>query len=389
MVHEDAHRARHQVAARKLRSAATSRTPRSFISLILLICCLLTSKVLSPLSNHPALIEIQELASIVDAPSRSPRIAYITFSHLSSFAPFQYLILPSTKLWLPSDASYFVVLSMNWKAKYRQLCDEPPHFVPKTFCSQIQPIFVDCPDEHWGFSPCCKQEQGLIKMYETYGQSFDWFLYSDDDNYFRVSLLEGLLKRLDSSIPMIATSGAVQSETSALGKSGYYYHPKDLPPYNCSRDENRIYPWGQPVLYSQAALQKIQHGLSLKGLTKECEAFDVTHDTGNAIFHYMHSLPEVRFGMAQRQFWRYNLTRWSKDEMMGFHGIKVTDHAGGYMGKKLTMQEVHETFKGMNQSVPEIVYHRPTGFTETPTYRQFGDISTWAEWHTFTPEECG
>ena len=32
-------------------------------------------------------------------------------------------------------------------------------------------------------------------------------------------------------------------------------------------------------------------------------------------------------------------------------------------------------------SVPELVYHRPTGF--------FGDVATWTEWHTFEPRDCG
>lgn len=316
--------------------------------------------------------------------SASSRIAFITFSHLANLDSFQYLIQPSIELWLPPEASYFVVLSQKWETEYRQLCDSLPPGFSASFCKRIQPIFVDCPDAQWGHSPCCKQEEGLMKMHATYGNMYDWFLYGDDDNYIRTPVLQAFLGQLDPTETLIATSGGLMSETASLGKTGYM---KEEAPYNCSRtDENRMYPWGQPVIYSRAALQSIQHGLSLKGLTAECKAFDVTHDTGNAIFHYMHMLPEVRIGMAQRMFFSYDFMRWSGYDLVGFHGVKASNRSHH---KLLNMQQVHDGYKTVNQTVPKAVYHRSTGFAATDVYRQFGDIATWTEWHTFEPKHCG
>lgn len=319
---------------------------------------------------------------------KSPSIAFVTFSHLSNLDSFQYLILPSLEMWLPEDALYFVVLSKNWKSNYTRFCKNLPEAflnstrTDKHFCDRIWPIFVDCPDSQWGYSPCCKQERGLLEIHRDYGNAYDWFVYADDDMYLRVGVLEGILRQLDPSVPQIATSGALQSETTPLGKSGYL---KEDSPYNCSTHKDKMYPWGQPVVYSRAGLARIQHGLQLEGLTKECTAFDVTHDTGNAIFHYMHSLPEVRFGVAQRIFFNFDMQRWSGYELAGFHGIKATERS---IRKFMTMAQVHEAWNSSKYAIPKLVYHRPKGFTGTSLYKRYGDVERWTEWHTFEPKDC-
>jgi hypothetical protein len=297
--------------------------------------------------------------------------------------PFQFIILPSFETWFPKDEFYYIVLGKSFEQKYRDFCDSLPAQFPPYFCSRIRPIFVDCPEGHWGDSPCCKQEQGLIQMYGRYGQDYDFFLYGDDDNYFRISVLQGILEKIDPSEPIIATAGGERSDAPPLGKTGYL---RDKAPYQCSKDPNMGYPWGQPVIYSRAALSKIQSGLILQGLTKECQAFDITHDTGNAVFHYMYSLPEVRFGMAQRQFRGFTKFRWNASELLGFHAIKATDRS---FQKDLSMKDVHNAWIGQNATIPKLQFHRPTGFTETNTYRKHGDPTTWTEWDTFTPGDCG
>jgi hypothetical protein len=305
-------------------------------------------------------------------------------AHLDAF---QYLILAALETWMPPGGIYFVVLSTSWEADYNKFCqDLPEAFLNSTitnFCDRIHPIFVDCPDAHWGFSPCCKQEKGLQEVFQDHGESYDWFVYSDDDNYFRLPILNGILTQLDPTVPQIATSGGMLSDTNPLGKSGYM---KKKSPYDCSSDENKMYPWGQPVVYSRAALARIQRGLQLEGLTKECVAFDVTHDTGNAIFHYMHSLPEVRFGMAQRIGFNFDMKRWAPEELAGLHGTMMTEERK--FRKMVTMVQVHDGWKSQNASVPKLVFHRPTGFTNTSIYKEFGDVESWNEWHTFETKDC-
>jgi hypothetical protein len=65
--------------------------------------------------------------------------------------------------------------------------------------------------------------------------------------------------------------------------------------YHCSDDAQFRYNWGQPVVYNRAAFELVIPGLQNDGLVKQCLEYEVTHDVGNAIFHWMYSIPAVRF----------------------------------------------------------------------------------------------
>jgi hypothetical protein len=79
-----------------------------------------------------------------------------------------------------------------------------------------------------------------------------------------------------------------------LGQKGYLPTRKVKLEYQCRTDPQFLDAWGQPMIYSRGALEKVYRGLRLEGVTKQCEEYSVLHDVGNAILHWMYSLPELR-----------------------------------------------------------------------------------------------
>ena len=70
------------------------------------------------------------------------------------------VILPATDLFIPPEDYYYVVLANNWKDKYESVKNSDTRY------SRIKPLFVDCPEGHFGESPCCKQEKGLLQFHD-------------------------------------------------------------------------------------------------------------------------------------------------------------------------------------------------------------------------------
>jgi hypothetical protein len=178
----------------------------------------------------------------------------------------------------------------------------------------------------------------------------------------------------------IVTAGGISAK--ALGQWGYKGR---LSPYKCSDWPEYRYPWGQPVVYSRAALQYVQSGLAAGGLTKQCREFNVTHDAGNPIFHWMYGLPDyvIKFHM-------FPTGGKVKSEMLGVHGIH---RYRSDVNRVVTMYDVHNqalnrskvSFKKyMNQR------HERLGYLQTETYAKYGHPSQWkdGEWHTLPLDDC-
>jgi len=109
-------------------------------------------------------------------------------------------------------------------------------------CSRLIPIYVDCPESHAGVSPCCKMEQGLLKMIQEH-DNYDWYMYQDDDMFIRTDYLEDFLKPLPSDDAMILTAKPDKDELGPYWDENYRKLNK-----NCSSDIDFRYPWGQPVI---------------------------------------------------------------------------------------------------------------------------------------------
>lgn len=322
------------------------------------------------------------------------RIAFVTFSHLLDFSRFETYVFPALDTFLVDDI-YYVVLRNEWKEKYyNELCTFNQTYTD--YCRRVRPIFVDCPEGKAGKSPCCKQQKGLLQLLDRNAAHtgnnqdglFDWFAFYDDDVYIRSARLRTLLHQFaPESIMLITGSNVVMDRT--LGQSSYSNDPN----YTCSiTDHNFTYPWGQPVFYTRGALQLVASGLRAGGLMKQCEEFQVTHDAGNAIFHWMYSIPEVRV-----RFFTYPTRH--DDETFGSHGVgrKIKDVYGkkhklagtSYFKMMSEMAEVHRYYLTMrDEPLSEIVWHNVTGFQQTHTYQQYGDPTTWNDWHTMPIADC-
>jgi hypothetical protein len=152
-----------------------------------------------------------------------PRIAYVTFSYVGSLDRWRDVIFPSTDLFVPPQDPYYVVLTKQSQSHYQNLTQMNPLFA--NYSHRIQPIFVDCPEGKFGLSPCCKQEQGLLKFYEQYYyddnkiRRYDWILFQDDDMYIRLKELQIFVIELSLDHPMILASGV--PNRYYLGWEGY------------------------------------------------------------------------------------------------------------------------------------------------------------------------
>jgi hypothetical protein len=301
------------------------------------------------------------------------KIAYVTFSHLGDIERWNRTILPALEYYVPQDDFLFVVLTNTSRDLYYEMSFHH---------NRIRPLFVHCPEGKSGESPCCKQEKGLSKFHTMhFHEHYDWVLFEDDDMYVRNDALQTFVSDLPSSSddqPLILRGDSLNNgHGHRLGQPGYW---KDAP-YRCSKQQDFLYPWGQPVVYNRAAFDRVVSAFRLGGLVKQCLEYDVTHDAGNAILHWMLSLSSLRIPMS-------SVTRGYHNDTIGVHGV-------GRKGPASDMAKIHERLQAMiypynNSSTPPRIWHNTTAFQTTETYHKYGDPSTWAneEWHTMPRSDC-
>jgi hypothetical protein len=252
----------------------------------------------------------------------------------------------------------------------------------------VVPIFVDCPEGIFGESPCCKQEKGLLEMLKQQA-AYDFYSYHDDDNYFRTNHLKKLLSQLDPTSIMLLTGGLPGSHIQLLGQEGYLSRRKQT--YHCTTNStNYSYPWGNPVIYTRATLEHISSGLQAGGLVQQCQAYNVTHDAGNAIFHWMYMIPELRLPFSRsalirdrKAFGRHGIGKLVGANTRGTNGRRSKIMAPG-------MVELHQNNVDHGGFVDSpLLWHNVSGFLKTRTYREHGHPSTWAnEWYTSPVQDC-
>jgi hypothetical protein len=304
------------------------------------------------------------------------RIAYITFTHLNGTQRFENMIINSVKTWVPAISKYFVVLSDIWREQYTYLIKSNY----SSYVDRIYPVFVDCPEGSFGHSPCCKQEKGLAQIFSNFSRHFEWFGFFDDDMYMRHPFLRDYVSTLPSfHEPIVLASGMPPHR---LGQSGYM---RSKTSYQCSRYHEFSYPWGQPVIYNFAAIQRIHSGLILGGLVKQCLEFNVTHDVGNAILHWMYMLKALWIPVP----FRPDRVRY---QFMGLHGVGRCKEG---RRRGCNMESIHSYYTQTalkvipNRSEYKYEWHNVSGFLQTRTYQKYGDPATWSdEWYTLPTSDC-
>lgn len=304
--------------------------------------------------------------------STYPRIAYVTFCHLLTTSRFEEFIFPAVEWWVPADEPYFVVLSRSWQSRYNQLLETDDNFT--RFKSRIHPIFVDCPEGKGPECVCCKQQMGMLYMMEHY--DYEWLVYHDDDNFVRSSYMRAFLTNISIGELLVMTSGPAPR---LLGQFGWL---SKRSPYMCSSDFNYSFPWGQMVAYNRRTLHHLRRGLELGGLVKQCVEYRVNHDVGNALFHWMYQLPEIRLFIGNRP-------SWPQPWFVGVHGVGRCERFECPM-HEIAQRLSHSKYDPPLNELP--VQWRTggmTGFRTTPTFQAYGDPSQWNEtWHTMPIKDC-
>ena len=302
----------------------------------------------------------------------SAGIAIVMFSHLATTERFDNFLFPALETWWNSSETepLYIVLANRWKSAYQQLCQDRD-------CSRLYPLWVDCPEGGFGESPCCKQEKGLLAL----PKSYDWTVFADDDMYFKIGGLRRYFTRflaINPSDVYLVTAAGVSAKF--LGQWGYLGRKGA---YKCSDQEEFRYPWGQPVIYSRAALHLIEPGLRAGGLVKQCIEFQVNHDVGNAIFHWMYQIPD--YSIKFRMFPRHDVS----PEVLGVHGIHRFIEK---LNRTVTMKEVHMQVLNRTRNGFKLYMkqrHHRKGFLKTDTFARFGDPSSWNQtWNTMPVRDC-
>ena len=209
-------------------------------------------------------------------------------------------------------------------------------------------------------------------MHDVHGKAYDWFVYMDDDVFIRRKYLAKYVEPLDPSDRAILASGKNGGKMSKLGEPSFNYGKS---PYPCSSDLEYMYPWGQPVVYSRGALMRAATGFRLGGLVKQCLEYGVTHDVGNAIYHWMMQFPELRIPFPAT-----------------VNGMELT-HFGSHVGKENdgNFFEIESFFESKNLTDRAFLrhWHNVTGFRSTMAYRKHGNPWTWTNvWHTMNISDC-
>ena len=301
-----------------------------------------------------------------------PRVAYMAFTHLNGTQRFENMILGSIDTWLPNQEQYYVVLSNMWKQQLQDLLDGSF----SSYKNRIHAVFVDCPEGKFGLSPCCKQEQGLLYLWQNFANKYEWFAFMDDDIYTRATFLEAFVSTLPANHePIVLTSG---TPPQRLGQAGYL---EKQSAYKCSNDHDFIYPWASLAIYNRIALRRISNGLRLGGLSKQCREFRVTHDTGNAILHWMYSIPSIHISVSNRPSGK-------SSHSFAVHGV------GRCKIKNCSMNELHRWYQRHDRHRPNLsnyryIWHNVSGFKTVQHYKEYGDPASWTtEWHTMPISAC-
>eukprot|EP00979_Chaetoceros_neogracilis_P005527 scaffold1003_cov171-Chaetoceros_neogracile.AAC.4 len=156
--------------------------------------------------------------------------------------------------------------------------------------------------------------------------------------------------------------------------------------YHCSDDAQFRYNWGQPVVYNWAAFELVIPGLQNDGLVKQCLEYEGTHDVGNAIFHWMYSIPAVRFRVPNFK----GGANKKRQDFIAYHGAGTS--------KRLSMNIFHKDRIPNDQEMfnvrplpPEAYFgwYNVSGFRRTDTFKQFRNPQEWeGEWHTMLVSDC-
>mmetsp|Transcript_25755 Transcript_25755/g.53673 ORF Transcript_25755/g.53673 Transcript_25755/m.53673 type:complete len:142 (+) Transcript_25755:1072-1497(+) len=122
-----------------------------------------------------------------------------------------------------------------------------------------------------------------------------------------------------------------------------------------------------------------------------CDKFDLAHDVGNAIYHWMYMLPEVRLPkIPPRDVWKYGKSG-RPSPLMGIHGFARPNKKKKKSRTNRNTTDIYNALGQFTYPKPPYTYkwHRPKGYMQTETYHLYGNASSWKDaWHTIPRAYC-
>lgn len=153
--------------------------------------------------------------------------------------------------------------------------------------------FIQCTNNYYGTTgPCCRCQESM-RWVLKHEHDIEWYVFSDDDVYFRGAALTAMLSRLDKLTPL-AVTGGLNLRGFAPGLFNW------LKKKGCDSANLCVFafPWMQPALFNAAALrERYKPAIESDGLTRACQAFKVTHDVGLGILNWMTQTPTIVLGI--------------------------------------------------------------------------------------------
>lgn len=180
--------------------------------------------------------------------------------------------------------------------------------------------FPNCSGEYYGArGPCCRCQESMrwvlprlagasnasaAAAAEDWGDddaaagarapAYKWFVFADDDVYFRAPALVAMLSRLDAETPLALTA-AHALRGFAPGMKGHWGW---LGEQGCGGPDDcaMAFPWMNVAVVSAAAMRGFRRALDADALTRQCANFKMTHDAGLGLLSWMHATPTVLLG---------------------------------------------------------------------------------------------
>lgn len=303
---------------------------------------------------------------------------------------FEAYVLGALNTYLKNTVMFYIANSQGIDA-LSQVCALNQNQVA---CRRLIFVEVACPSNQHGVSTCCRQDRGMARIASNY-PDFDWYIYHQDDLYFRLPYLNTFVRGLQNphNTSLLLSASPFQSlggDPLMVSSNG------NRSSMNCSSSPNHIYPWGWPaVIYSNAALQALKSSYFRLAISRECDAFHVPADSASPIVHWMHQIPVVKLPDIASRTYKNLDTRLSSPAPYFRKFLAFRADVQQYNFTELH-RDVQIAARDMQKKggtvIPQPPYtyrlHHPIGFEETALYKKHGAVQTWKRWNTFTPQDC-
>ena len=146
---------------------------------------------------------------------------------------------------------------------------------------------------HGATGPCCRCS-GAMRHFLHHHHHVAWFIFSDDDYFVRMHLLDALLKPHSRTPTPIAVTTWGFGDHPTTGRSGFGFGVFNS---NCSVECVHRFPWMGWGGFNKAAVTAFfssSPSSSPDPLVGVCSRYSVTHDIGLALFTWMHSFSLLR-----------------------------------------------------------------------------------------------